>query len=255
MAIYPNDSTTFSVWLATVSSANFSSQGFIACSRQVICPINNTAARESSQNPGYKWFHTLLFTTMPARDALLGKHGAQGLHLESPLPRQGVLILTLSCGSGTGIAWVGGRTTCTLVHTCAYLHTWSPVPTCPQKLQLLPTPAWPTPYLHPLLCCDKIKQCWHLLCVKQDWHINYHLWAGLTYLLLPLQLAMGSTNICTFLGDTIQFFWTSHLWSQFSSSEKIHHFSRFVKKLTPLVLQLVPLVLLGVNYSGLLVWN
>lgn len=124
MAIYPNDSTTFSVWLATVSSANFSSQGFIACSRQVICPINNTAARESSQNPGYKWFHTLLFTTMPARNALLGKHGAQGLHLESPLPRQGVLILTLSCGSGTGIAWVGegGPHVPWFTHVHIYIH-------------------------------------------------------------------------------------------------------------------------------------
>lgn len=84
MAVYPNESTTFSVWLATVSSANFSSKGFIACSRQLICTINNTAARANAQDPGYKWFHTLLFTT--TLDAQLGKRGAQGPHLGLPLP-------------------------------------------------------------------------------------------------------------------------------------------------------------------------
>lgn len=120
MAIYPNESTTFSVWLATVSSANFSGKGFIACSRQLICTINNTAARASAQDPGYKWFHTLLFTTM--LDAQLGKHGAQGPHLGLLLPRPGVLILTL-------VQWEWdrdcmdrrGRTTW-LTHVHIYVH-------------------------------------------------------------------------------------------------------------------------------------
>lgn len=79
-------------------------------------------------------------------DALLGNHGAQGPPLEPPFSRLGGLILTLFCGSEEGTAWIGeGRP-----------HVLY-VPTCPQKLQLLCTPAWPTSYLHTLSCCDKTK--------------------------------------------------------------------------------------------------
>lgn len=247
MAIYSNGSTAFSVWLVTVSSVNFSSRGFIACWRQVICTINNIAARESSQDPGYERFHTLLFTTILV--ALLGKHGAQGPHLKPPLPRPGVLILTLSWGSGTGIAWIGeeGPHIPWFTHMHIYMHS--------PHAQLLCTPAWPTSYLHPLSCYDQIKNTWHLLSVKQDRRVNYHLLTGLGYLLFPLKLDLSSTNTCNFLGHTSSFS-EQHI-SEASSPllRKFITFSRFVKKLAPVVPQLVPLVLLGVNYSGLLVWN
>lgn len=148
MAIYPNDSKTFSVWLATVSSANFSSKGFIACSRQVIHTINSTAAGESSQDPGYEWFHTLLSTNM--LNALPGKHGAQGPHLEHPFSRPGGLILTLFCGSEKGIAWIGEGGPhvpwFTYVHAymCQHAHK-----SCSSSVHQHGP--------HTLSCCDKTK--------------------------------------------------------------------------------------------------
>lgn len=129
-----------------------------------------------------------------------------------------------------------GRITCTLVYTCAYLHAQSPMPTCPQKLQPLCTLAWPTSYLHPLSCCDKIKNPWHLLCVKQDRHVNFHLLAGLTYLLFPLKLALAAQIFAIFLVTPSSF--SEHHISEANSPllRKCTTFSRFVKKLALVVL-------------------
>lgn len=74
----------------------------------------------------------------------------------TPPAQSGLLILTLvpwerswNCTSMDR----RGRTVCALSH--AHLHAWSPMPMCPCRLHLPCTPAWPTPFLLHLHCCDK----------------------------------------------------------------------------------------------------
>lgn len=98
-----------------------------------------------------------------------------------------------------------------------------------------------------------LKKILNLLCIKQDRHINYHLLVGLTSPLFYPQLGLGNPHTCSFLGHTFQ---VSELQNFGASSPLLGNFStfsRFLKKLIPVVPHLVPLILLGINYSGLLV--
>lgn len=158
MAIYPNDSKTFSVWLATVSSANFSSKGFIACSRQVIHTINNTAARESSQDPGYEWCqHCFLYqhAWCPAREPW-GSGSPPGTPLfQTRRPNFDPFLWEW----GRNCMDRRGKTTCTI---------WANMPT--KAAAPLYTSMAHIVFTYPIMLWQD-KKPWYLLCVKQDRYI------------------------------------------------------------------------------------